>query len=235
MKKAILISLMLLASVAVANAQTIYTWLEQGGSEKSTSKFESIPNEYYMYVNVIVNGKLKYITIIAPWERTSWKNFIDSKNGVFDGDLTQYQAAPFREWDKLDQQTKVDQQQTKVDLPDTKTEIQWPVTSATRSWTELRFLQKAEEILSKIIRSMGFIVSVFFIFFIYFLPSIVGIGRKNSGAILILNLFLGWTFIGWVVALTWACCKDNESRKICNVEKLATERSLIALLATELH
>lgn len=41
---------------------------------------------------------------------------------------------------------------------------------------------------------------------IYFLPTMVAIGRKhhNSAAIAILDLLLGWTFIGWVIALVWA-------------------------------
>jgi hypothetical protein len=43
---------------------------------------------------------------------------------------------------------------------------------------------------------------------IYFLPTLVGFGKKNSMAIFMLNLFLGWTFIGWVIALVWASCKD---------------------------
>ena len=40
----------------------------------------------------------------------------------------------------------------------------------------------------------------------YFLPSIVGSVRKkaNNGAIFALNLLLGWTVLGWVVALVWA-------------------------------
>jgi hypothetical protein len=40
----------------------------------------------------------------------------------------------------------------------------------------------------------------------YFLPSIVALvrHRHNTGAILMLNLFLGWTCIGWVVAMVWA-------------------------------
>lgn len=42
----------------------------------------------------------------------------------------------------------------------------------------------------------------------YFLPTIVGRKKKNAGAIFVLNLFLGWTLIGWVIALTWACCHD---------------------------
>ena len=39
---------------------------------------------------------------------------------------------------------------------------------------------------------------------IYFLPTIVGRRKRNAGAIFVLNLLLGWTLIGWVVALVWA-------------------------------
>ena len=46
---------------------------------------------------------------------------------------------------------------------------------------------------------------------VYFLPSFVARGRnkKNAGAILVLNLFLGWTLIGWVISLVWACMEDK--------------------------
>jgi uncharacterized membrane protein YqaE (UPF0057 family) len=48
----------------------------------------------------------------------------------------------------------------------------------------------------------------FGIFFlaVYFIPSGVALGNKsrNVGAIFILNIFLGWTLIGWVAALVWA-------------------------------
>jgi DNA-directed RNA polymerase subunit RPC12/RpoP len=46
-----------------------------------------------------------------------------------------------------------------------------------------------------------------FLLAIYFLPALVASGRRhyNRGAILVLNLFLGWTLIGWVAALVWAC------------------------------
>jgi hypothetical protein len=48
---------------------------------------------------------------------------------------------------------------------------------------------------------------------IYFLPTIIANinQKKNENAILVLNLFLGWTFIGWVVALIWAV--SHESKK----------------------
>ncbi len=41
---------------------------------------------------------------------------------------------------------------------------------------------------------------------LYLLPTIVATKRrhKNQGAILVLNLALGWTFLGWVAALVWA-------------------------------
>lgn len=51
---------------------------------------------------------------------------------------------------------------------------------------------------------------------IYFLPSIIALSRKknNGAAIILLNFFLGWTFIGWIVSLIWACLKDNETHTI---------------------
>ncbi len=41
---------------------------------------------------------------------------------------------------------------------------------------------------------------------IYFIPTIIAFSqdRVNKGAIFCMNLFLGWAFIGWVVALIWA-------------------------------
>ncbi len=44
----------------------------------------------------------------------------------------------------------------------------------------------------------------------YFLPTIVAFGRskRDAGAILVLNFFLGWTCIGWIIALVWALKED---------------------------
>jgi len=41
---------------------------------------------------------------------------------------------------------------------------------------------------------------------LYFVPTIVGAIRKvpNIGSVVVINLFLGWTLIGWVVALAMA-------------------------------
>ena len=44
---------------------------------------------------------------------------------------------------------------------------------------------------------------------VYFLPSLLGMKKRNAVAIFVLNLVAGWTFIGWVVSLVWACTKDR--------------------------
>ena len=51
---------------------------------------------------------------------------------------------------------------------------------------------------------------------IYFLPSIIAIfsNKSNTVAIVMLNLFLGWSFIGWVVALIWSVSKDRQQQQI---------------------
>jgi hypothetical protein len=47
---------------------------------------------------------------------------------------------------------------------------------------------------------------------LYFLPSIVAYSRRslNKAPILVVNVFLGWTFIGWVVALAMAVTRNVE-------------------------
>ena len=46
---------------------------------------------------------------------------------------------------------------------------------------------------------------------LYFLPTIVATTRKvrHQGSVVVINLFLGWTLIGWVVALSMACRTKN--------------------------
>ena len=45
-----------------------------------------------------------------------------------------------------------------------------------------------------------------FLGFLYFLPSLIAFHRRVSsvGSVVIINAFLGWTFIGWVAALAMA-------------------------------
>ena len=51
-----------------------------------------------------------------------------------------------------------------------------------------------------------------FLLLLYFLPTFVATRRhkRNTLAIFLLNLFAGWTVIGWVVAIVWAASVDHE-------------------------
>lgn len=50
---------------------------------------------------------------------------------------------------------------------------------------------------------------------LYFLPTIIAVARKvtNQGSVLVINFFLGWTFVGWVVALAMACRTSDLSAR----------------------
>ena len=50
---------------------------------------------------------------------------------------------------------------------------------------------------------------------IYFLPTIIAWIRhkKNGGSVIVINLFLGWTFIWWVVAFAMAFWEKEEDEQ----------------------
>ena len=64
----------------------------------------------------------------------------------------------------------------------------------------------------------GFMLLSTFFFFpffglgtvMYFLPSIIALAKSKRDllAIFLLNFFLGWSVIGWFVALIWAAKND---------------------------
>lgn len=62
---------------------------------------------------------------------------------------------------------------------------------------------------------------------IYLVPSFVAYGRgqNNAGAILALNLLLGWTLIGWVAALVWSLTSQGVSAPIAPVVKGGADRA----------
>ncbi len=53
---------------------------------------------------------------------------------------------------------------------------------------------------------------------VYILPTAVALHRncKATGGIAVFNLFLGWTFVGWVVALAWAASGEPRPKPIPN-------------------
>lgn len=46
---------------------------------------------------------------------------------------------------------------------------------------------------------------------LYFVPTLVAVRRLHvsRAGIAVINVFLGWTFLGWVVALAWAFSGPN--------------------------
>ena len=62
-----------------------------------------------------------------------------------------------------------------------------------------------------------FILAIVFV--PYFLPTIIALVRKkrNTAAIVVLNLLVGWTVVGWIVALVWALAQDTPAVAVTNV------------------
>ena len=62
--------------------------------------------------------------------------------------------------------------------------------------------------------------------FLYFLPSIIAAnrGHHNALAIFALNLFLGWSFLGWVLAFVWACTRVEARGLAPQVDVLTARR-----------
>jgi hypothetical protein len=61
---------------------------------------------------------------------------------------------------------------------------------------------------------------------LYLLPIYLVGDKPQFNGVLAVNLFFGWTLVGWVVALVWACspasaitlvsrAQDNEDRRPC--------------------
>lgn len=50
----------------------------------------------------------------------------------------------------------------------------------------------------------------------HFLPTIIALarGHHNGFAIFLTNLLLGWTVIGWVIALIWACTASERRVRV---------------------
>ena len=62
--------------------------------------------------------------------------------------------------------------------------------------------------------TIGDMVLLLVLCVVYFVPTIVAMARNcaKKVGIIVLNVFLGWTLIGWVLALVWAV-SDSEEKK----------------------
>jgi hypothetical protein len=65
-----------------------------------------------------------------------------------------------------------------------------------------------------IVYIIPFLVAGFVALGIYFLPTVIAVLREYrfGWPIFFINLFFGWTLIGWVGALVWACMPKNRAQ-----------------------
>lgn len=82
------------------------------------------------------------------------------------------------------------------------------------------------------------IVGAFIALALYLLPAMVARDRRHSAmnSICVVNLFLGWTFIGWVLCLAWAMgpSVDQHARAARKIERGPgkwLKQALLAVLA----
>jgi hypothetical protein len=51
---------------------------------------------------------------------------------------------------------------------------------------------------------------------LYLLPAIIAHHRhhNSAGSILIINLFFGWSIIGWIICFAWACSGNTRQQVV---------------------
>lgn len=67
------------------------------------------------------------------------------------------------------------------------------------------------KVLPALAASIGVGILLVILFVPYWAPTIIAFVREHpsKGAILALNFFLGWTFIGWVICLVWSLSENR--------------------------
>jgi fucose permease len=60
----------------------------------------------------------------------------------------------------------------------------------------------------------------------YFMPTIIALMRDKHGAgvVALVNFFLGWTVIGWLLAFVWASSGKSKSEQKERISMLGTRR-----------
>lgn len=71
-----------------------------------------------------------------------------------------------------------------------------------------------------------------FIFFIplYFLPSIIARNGDSFIGVFLVNLFLGWTLLGWIASLIWALTSTKKRLPIIinnNISKVESKQDIL--------
>lgn len=60
----------------------------------------------------------------------------------------------------------------------------------------------------------------------YFIPTIIAFNKnhKSAGAICLVNLLFGWSFIGWIWALIWAFSNPSSGQTVINIQSSNPEK-----------
>lgn len=62
---------------------------------------------------------------------------------------------------------------------------------------------------------------------VYFFPFLLSIITRNrTAAVFVMNLFLGWTFIGWILALIWSISPNRNQQSIIVNNLVETDRNI---------
>jgi len=63
------------------------------------------------------------------------------------------------------------------------------------------------------------------LFFFYWLPTMIAVTRRTPSAlgVAVINFFLGWTVIGWIVALILALAAHPAQERVVIIEGRARE------------
>lgn len=58
--------------------------------------------------------------------------------------------------------------------------------------------------------SITFTIIFVIAFLLYFLPTFNARGKKHLWGVFMVNLFLGWTIVGWLIAFIWSFSNYKE-------------------------
>lgn len=80
---------------------------------------------------------------------------------------------------------------------------------------------------NEITKNILFTIAVLGTASIYFLPTLVA-RKENKGGVFVLNLFLGWTLFGWVLAM-YLGVKNDQKRTYVDLKDLPSKRERMEL------
>lgn len=115
-----------------------------------------------------------------------------------------------------DEQTFVPQNQTPapMPIPTARIVVNQPRSTPIPAPTLIQYSSTGSSSASEAAPATPGFILLGLILFSYFLPTIIELcnGHPHKAGIILLNFFLGWTLVGWVVALVWAVSRATAAR-----------------------